>query len=158
MANNSMKARQLPIYKTKGSNEAEKSSTPCSSGDCGQISEIRRTLWSYMDASKDTTNMIAEKCATASNHTRELYHFIRDDPGYLPRAGVIAIAGLGGLVCGYKGGVIRKSVYAMTGMGTAAAFCHPDQTLVILKQAYGTATDHVKTMWQKSGEGSSSKK
>lgn len=33
----------------------------------------------------------------------EMLNHIQNDPGVLPRAGVIAVAGLGGVIAGYRG-------------------------------------------------------
>ena len=37
--------------------------------------------------------------------------YIRNDPGILPRAGVITVAGLGGIIAGYKGNNDEISLY-----------------------------------------------
>ncbi|CAC5414845.1 unnamed protein product [Mytilus coruscus] len=38
--------------------------------------------------------------------------YIQNDPGILPRAGVITVAGLGGIVLGHRGGILRKLFYS----------------------------------------------
>ena len=44
-----------------------------------------------------------DKLGIAQAHSSDLLHYIQEDAGIVPRAIIITIAGLGGIVAGYKG-------------------------------------------------------
>ena len=62
--------------------------------------------------------------------------YIRDDQTFLPKVGVVTIAGLGGLLLGHKGGAIRKTFYSTVAAAVALSACYPKQSANLLDQVY----------------------
>jgi hypothetical protein len=62
--------------------------------------------------------------------------YIRDDQSFFPKVGVITIAGLGGLLLGHKGGVLRKTFYSSVAVAVAVSACYPKQSANLLDQVY----------------------
>ncbi|KAK6177868.1 hypothetical protein SNE40_012744 [Patella caerulea] len=114
------------------------------------ISEVRKSVWSYLDSVKDTTDSLKQKYETGKAHTTELITYIQDDPAILPRAGVITVAGLGGIVAGYKGGILRKVVLSSSAMAAAAALCYPKEAVALTNDIYNITYDAVKPLWEDS--------
>jgi hypothetical protein len=49
---------------------------------------------------------------------------------------VITVAGLGGLLLGHKGGVLRKTFYSSVAAAVALSACYPKQSANLLDQVY----------------------
>lgn len=62
--------------------------------------------------------------------------YIRDDETFFPKVGVVTIAGLGGLLLGHRGGVVRKTFYSSVAALVALSACYPKQSANILDQVY----------------------
>jgi len=62
--------------------------------------------------------------------------YIRDDQSFFPKVGVVTIAGLGGLLLGHKGGVLRKTFYSSVAAAVALSACYPKQSANLLDQVY----------------------
>ncbi|XP_064652265.1 MICOS complex subunit MIC27-like [Lineus longissimus] len=112
------------------------------------ISTVRQQTCKVMTSLKDTSDILAEKYGIAKAHTLDLVNYIQDDPGYIPRAAVITVAGLGGIIVGYKRGVLRKAFYAVFGMTAAGALCYPNQALDISQQAYTRVKQQAQDLWE----------
>ncbi|CAC5414846.1 unnamed protein product [Mytilus coruscus] len=67
------------------------------------VTEFRKSLFTVLDSFKETTDTIK-----SVNKIK----LRKNDPGILPRAGVITVAGLGGIVLGHRGGILRKLFYS----------------------------------------------
>ena len=52
---------------------------------------------------QDTTEKFKDKYGVAKAHSSDLLTYIQEDSGILPRAAIITVAGLGGIVAGYRG-------------------------------------------------------
>ncbi len=52
---------------------------------------------------QDTTDMLKDKFGVAQAHSSDLLRYIQEDAGVVPKAIIITVAGLGGLVAGYRG-------------------------------------------------------
>ncbi len=66
----------------------------------------------------------------------------------LQRAGIITLAGFGGVVAGYRGGIFRKATWASIGMVTAAAICYPKETVDISRRSWQTVQGQAMEVWQ----------
>lgn len=64
------------------------------------------------------------------------FDYIRDDQTFLPKVGVVTIAGLGGLLLGHKGGVLRKTFYSSVAVAVALHTCYPKQSVNLLDQVF----------------------
>jgi hypothetical protein len=61
-------------------------------------------------------------------------NYIRDDQAFLPKVGVVTIAGLGGLLLGHKSGVLRKTLYSSAAVAVALSACYPKQSANLFDQ------------------------
>ncbi|KAK3611930.1 hypothetical protein CHS0354_014007 [Potamilus streckersoni] len=122
-----------------------------------KVSEFRVLVWKQLDSMKTTTDYICEKWEVGVAHTKGAIEYLQNDPGVLPRIGVIAVSGLGGIVLGYKGGVLRKTLLSTTLMLSAAAVCYPNEAVAISTSGYDKVVALAKDFWQSSGPGSSGK-
>jgi hypothetical protein len=62
--------------------------------------------------------------------------YIRDDQTFFPKFAVVTVAGLGGLLLGHKGGVLRKTFYSSVAAAVALSACYPKQSANLLDQVY----------------------
>jgi hypothetical protein len=113
-----------------------------------KVSEVRKWTWHYLDSVQDTTNKVKDKYEVAKAHTTGALTYIQEDSGVLPRVAIITVSGLGGIVAGYKGGIIRKTVLAATAMAAAASVCYPHEAVVVGKEGWRLATDFTSTTYQ----------
>jgi len=105
------------------------------------ISEVRQFVQSRLQMFESTSKTLKEKSAVGQAHAEDFLDYLQNDPGMLPRVSVITIAGLGGIVAGYRGGVLRKLFYSATAATAAASLCYPNEAVAYSKQAYGYAKD-----------------
>lgn len=122
------------------------------------ISSVRKWTWKYMESIQSTTDKVKEKYETGKAHTQDALAYIREDSAVLPRATIITVAGLGGIVAGYKGGLIRKAVYASIGMTAAASVCYPREAEDITKRGWHVVRDFAYKTYDDSVGGSKAKK
>ena len=64
------------------------------------------------------------------------FDYVRDDQTLLPKIGFVTIAGLGGLLLGHKGGILRKTFYSSAAVTIAFSTCYPKQSVNLLDQVY----------------------
>jgi hypothetical protein len=62
--------------------------------------------------------------------------YVRDDQTFFPKVAVVTVAGLGGLLLGHKGGVLRKTFYFSVAATVALSACYPKQSANLLDQVY----------------------
>ncbi|KAL3889648.1 hypothetical protein ACJMK2_001982 [Sinanodonta woodiana] len=122
-----------------------------------KVSEFRVIVWKQLDSMKTTTDYICQKWDIGVAHTKGAIEYLQNDPGVLPRIGVIAISGLGGIVLGYKGGFLRKTFLSTTLMLSAAAVCYPNEAVAVATSGYDKLVEATKDLWPSSGSGSSGK-
>ncbi len=65
----------------------------------------------------------------------------------LPKVGVVTIAGLGGLLLGHKGGVLRKTFYSSVAVAVALSACYPKQSANLLDQVYSRIKNESKNLF-----------
>jgi len=148
---------QLPIYRDPEPAEIEV--IPESDTWFRQyISSVRKWTWKYMDSIQSTTDKVKEKYETGKAHTQDALAYIREDSAVIPRATIITVAGLGGIVAGYKGGLIRKAAYASIGMTAAASVCYPHEAEDITKKGWHVVRDFAYKTYDDTVGGSKGKK
>ena len=54
-------------------------------------------------STKDTSDTAKDKLGIAKAHSSDLLRYIQEDAGVVPKAIIITVAGLGGIVAGYRG-------------------------------------------------------
>ena len=126
----------------------EEEITPYKSG----VTTVRKSLFTFLDSFNDTTDTIKDKYEIGKAHTQSTIEYIRNDPGILPRAGVITVAGLGGIIAGYKGKAFKKVFLSVSAMVGAASLCYPNQAVEIATDVYNKAYDQVKSVTDQTGK------
>jgi hypothetical protein len=74
-------------------------------------------------------------------------NYIRDDETFLPKVGVVTIAGLGGLLLGHRGGALRKTFYSSVAATVALSACYPKQSSNLLDQVCLRIKNRTKLMF-----------
>ncbi|KAL5014339.1 hypothetical protein ScPMuIL_008609 [Solemya velum] len=143
-----MKISQLPIY----ANPEDGRQYEFVDEEIGRfqqsVSDVRTVVWNYLDSMQDTIDLVKDKWGIAKAHTTELVTYVQEDPGVLPKAGVITIAGLGGIVAGYRGGFMKKSVYSSLAMLGAASLCYPKEAVDISSKGYDRVVSQAMELWE----------
>ncbi|KAL8575965.1 hypothetical protein ACOMHN_051983 [Nucella lapillus] len=121
------------------------------------ISDARQAAWEYLETVQETTDKVKVKFETGKAHTEGLIDYLQNDPGMVPRAAVITVAGLGGIVAGYRGGVMRKLFFSATAVAAAASLCYPNEAVSLTSEAYEVTQETFRALWpsdDSSSEGS----
>ncbi|CAF1136292.1 unnamed protein product [Adineta ricciae] len=113
------------------------------------ISQIRQSVQQTWTENKELRQRIARGIETGGAHTRATIDYIRDDETFLPKVGVVTIAGLGGLLLGHKGGAVRKTFYSSVAALVALSACYPKQSANILDQVYVRVKNESKNLLDK---------
>ncbi|XP_067666154.1 MICOS complex subunit MIC27-like [Haliotis asinina] len=145
---NKVKISQLPMYDVpeKKCEYTYVEAPPSSLQE--SISIVRQAVWDYLDSIKGTTNSLKDKIQIGKAHTMEFVTYVQDDPSILPKASVITVAGLGGVVAGYRGGFLRKIILSGSAMTAAAALCYPNEAVAMTTQAYDEVYGYARSLWE----------
>ncbi|CAL1535822.1 unnamed protein product [Lymnaea stagnalis] len=81
---------------------------------------------------------------TGITQSRAKLHYLQNNPGELPRVICIAVAGMGGVVLGYRGGSIRKVTYGTIAGLSCAALCYPKKSVELTHEV----ADYFKASWK----------
>ena len=146
-AKKTCKAKNLPLYGEPACATVEIVTLPVTPIEAN-IAVVRRGVWGIMDSFQSTTDWCSDKYEVSKAHTNDLITYIQEDPGALPRAAIITVSGLGGVVAGYKGGFFRKFFFASAGMLTASAVCYPPQAVDITRSGWQRVYNEAKQMWE----------
>jgi hypothetical protein len=104
------------------------------------ISSARKWLWTYRDQFNTATAHTQQSYETVKQYSKDGLQYIQKDSGAVPRAALISVAGLGGIIAGYRGGFLRKMFYSTVAMAGAASVCYPAQAVDISQRGYKAAT------------------
>jgi len=154
-----IKPAELPIYDITSNIEYEvlpEEITPFRQN----VSMFRKALWDFMKQFEDTTEIVKQKYEISKTHTNDALTYIQEDAGFLPRAIIITVAGMGGIVAGYRGKFFRKATFATIGMVTTAAICYPHQAVDISEVGWNQVKGEAKNLMRLTltGKGSVSEK
>ncbi|BFZ21581.1 hypothetical protein BsWGS_24620 [Bradybaena similaris] len=109
-----------------------------------QIGIVRKAVQDFLGQFVGAYETVKVTTETGIEHSRATLDYIQNNPGELPRVAFIAVAGMGGIVLGYRGGILRKLTYGSIAAVSCAAVCYPKRT-VELSQA---SLDNVKELWK----------
>ncbi|VDN96228.1 unnamed protein product [Rodentolepis nana] len=137
-----MKAGDLPIYGGLVDEKKEYVLVP------KPDSKIRSYLYSIITPTRQS---IVDWYGTAESNSQKsvkfvveksmsVYKHIEDDPVILARGGFITVCGLGGIVLGSKGGVLRQIAYGCLGAGGGTVMCYPNCSLKAINYAWDAGT------------------
>ncbi|XP_030621970.1 MICOS complex subunit MIC27 [Chanos chanos] len=100
------------------------------------LSAVRGRLQCYVQAVKDTFVGVSVRVVNLYHAGQDVYHFLKEpSPGFLPRFGVIAVSGLGGVILARKGPRWKRLGLPLSLAGAGAAVCYPAQTVAVLKMS-----------------------
>ncbi|XP_041360728.1 MICOS complex subunit MIC27-like [Gigantopelta aegis] len=139
---NTIKVSELPVYSDKEEDKCKFLEEDISAFR-NRVSAIRQSVWEYLATVQESTTKFQQSYNDYTTRLMCYVKFVQEDPSVLPRAAVITIAGLGGLVAGFTGGKMRKLFFAATGMTAAAALCYPKQAVGTSTQVYDLVVDKV---------------
>ncbi|XP_071492277.1 MICOS complex subunit MIC27-like [Diadema antillarum] len=135
-----VRPKELPIYDEP--KLAEYQLQPEGSSSLrDSVSVVRKYIWKFSDTFQGAVNMTKRTYQTTEETFQSVVKYIKTEEGFYPRAGVISIAGMAGLVLARKGGFIRKVVYSGGLMTATASLCYPYKAVRIAK----TEMEWVKT-------------
>ncbi|CAF1269881.1 unnamed protein product [Rotaria sp. Silwood1] len=111
------------------------------------VSQIRQSVQETWNDNEALRSRIARGIETGGAHAKTTIDYIHDDQTFLPKVGVVTIAGLGGLLLGHKGGPIRKTFYSSVAALVALSACYPKQSANLLDQVYIRIKDQSKNLF-----------
>ncbi|XP_014777968.1 MICOS complex subunit MIC27 [Octopus bimaculoides] len=112
------------------------------------IGSVRRFFAGYQESMKNFSEKVSYKWEVSKAHTLGLIDYIQNDPNVLARAGVITVAGLGGIVAGYRGGRMKKVAYSSIAIVSAASLCYPKQAANVTYSAYDGVVSQSCKLWK----------
>lgn len=101
------------------------------------ITPMRESVWNVWDSLNEQRQIVTDKVMVGRAHTMQFVTYLQEDAGAVPRAFFITISGLGGIVAGYRGGMVRKALYSTLALASASALCYPHQAIDISSKAWG---------------------
>ncbi|XP_076361888.1 MICOS complex subunit 26/27 isoform X3 [Tachypleus tridentatus] len=99
-----------------------------------------------LKATEGTRERVSQIYETAIAHSKSTYDYITHDDNAIPRAIVITVGGLGGLLLGARGGLMKKITYSGTGMLVVASLCYPRQAIELTQRGYKVVRDQSVSM------------
>nr|VZI01540.1 unnamed protein product [Spirometra erinaceieuropaei] len=140
-----MKAGELPIYKKFPDENTEYVLTPRENSSLrnyllSAITPTRRSIQEWYTTAETNTQKTV-KCLV--ENSLKVCDYVREDPVVLARGGFVTVCGLGGLVLGSKGGVLRQAVYGTLSTGVGFTVCYPSVVSSATKRAWDSGTRQV---------------
>ncbi|KAL4218340.1 hypothetical protein ACF0H5_023077 [Mactra antiquata] len=133
-----MKISELPIYEKPEVKVKLIPEPPCAYRE--GISQVRSSIWSYLDSIQDTTDKVKEKYDTGKAHTMATLDYLQEGD-VRPKVVFIGASGLAGLALGYRGGVFRRTFLSLFGITAATAIVYPHEAVDLTKKQYQKIKD-----------------
>ncbi|GAB1600703.1 MICOS complex subunit MIC27-like [Argonauta hians] len=143
-----MKIAELPIYDPVPRNYTFKFVPSEQTSLQKAIGGFRKFLTEYQESVKNFSEKVSHKWEVSKAHTADLIYYIQNDPNVLARAGVITVAGLGGMLAGYRGGRIKKLSYSTIAIIGASSLCYPKQATDVTYTAYNQVVTQSCKLWK----------
>ncbi|KAH9498279.1 hypothetical protein Btru_009575 [Bulinus truncatus] len=140
------KVRDIPLYPVSKKEEVIEEPYPRNALEAN-ISNVRKSVVQFFDQYQESFETIKRKTVTSIEHSKATLEYIQTNPGELPRVIFIAVAGMGGVVLGYKGGAFKKLTYGTIAGLSCASLCYPKKSVELANQV----SDHVQSLWKESG-------
>lgn len=100
------------------------------------VSVVRQQVFGWWQSVEGTANKVGDVYSTGKAHTISTVDYIRTEDGVLPRMAIITLSGLGGVVLGYRGGVVRKTLFGTAAAFAATTLCYPNEAVEISKSTF----------------------
>ncbi|XP_053329051.1 MICOS complex subunit MIC27 [Spea bombifrons] len=123
---------QLSIYSAplKKSKYVEEEPGRLQSG----ISVVRQTVWPFVTWGQHVGSSIKMSVEDTVQFGKDSYVYLKNPPPeFLPRAGIIAVSGLAGLVLARKGSKLKKILYSAGLTALGVSVCYPTQAVIVAK-------------------------
>ncbi|XP_033099422.1 MICOS complex subunit Mic27-like [Anneissia japonica] len=137
-----VKAKDLSIYEDPSTDAQFILQPEAESSLQKGISVIRQKTWDVADSCQGIIQSTKNAYKTVENTTNDVVAFIKTEEGFYPRAGIIALAGLTGVVLGRKGGIFKKAIYSGALVTAAASICYPYQAVRIAEKEWDWIKSH----------------
>ncbi|NXX49041.1 MIC27 protein, partial [Tricholaema leucomelas] len=99
-----------------------------------RLSSVRQTTGHYLGWCKDAFVFIKNGIKDSIQFGKDAYVYLKNPPPeFLPKAGVITISGLAGMVMARKGSRLKKIAYPLGLTTLGIAVCYPAQSVVFAK-------------------------
>ncbi|NXR07460.1 MIC27 protein, partial [Semnornis frantzii] len=99
-----------------------------------QLSSVRQTAGHYLGWCKDAFVFIKNGIKDSIQFGKDAYVYLKNPPPeFLPKAGVITISGLAGMVVARKASRLKKIAYPLGLTALGIAVCYPAQSVVFAK-------------------------
>ncbi|XP_067883195.1 MICOS complex subunit MIC26-like [Heterodontus francisci] len=150
-----LKVDQLSLYTTPAKNYRFVEAEPSQLEE--RISELRKLARPYTTGLQDAYTTVKPKIETTVQLGKDGCTFLKNPPaGFYPRAGVIALAGVAGLLLAGRGSRVRKVIYSCGFVAACGSLYYPQETIEAAKvsgatlyemsmQAYLT----IESLWKK---------
>ncbi|UJR36699.1 hypothetical protein I4U23_029416 [Adineta vaga] len=100
------------------------------------INQTRQSMQQIWNDKKDLRSRISHNLQKSETHAKATIDYIRNAESFLPKASVVTVAGLGGLLLGHKGGALRKTFYSSVAVAVALSACYIKQSVNLLDQVH----------------------
>lgn len=138
-----VKPRDLPIY-SDDSAVSQYELVPYETSSLQQyVSVVRTQIWKLSDGCQGAIEKTKSVYHSTEKTTKDIVEFIKTEENLAPRAGIIGLAGLSGLVLARKGGIFKKLFYTGTLTAGAASLCYPYQAVRIAKSEWQWVNDRI---------------
>ncbi|XP_071957798.1 MICOS complex subunit MIC27-like [Antedon mediterranea] len=106
------------------------------------ISVVRKKTWEVTDRFQGMVQSTKNAYKTVERTANDVVAFIKTEEGFYPRAGVISLAGLAGIVLARKGGIVKKVLYSGVLVSAAASICYPYQAVRLAEKEWDWIKTH----------------
>jgi hypothetical protein len=140
------KVSDLPIYSVSATDKTETDHSVSNKKNVveEQITVARRAVQEFFGQFEDVYDKVRTTTSTGIEHSRATLDYLQNSPGDLPRVAFIAASGLGGIVLGFRGGILRKLTYGSVAAVSCTAICYPKKTVEL---SY-SSIDYLKEQWK----------
>uniref|UniRef100_UPI00398F0BD5 MICOS complex subunit MIC26-like isoform X2 n=1 Tax=Pristiophorus japonicus TaxID=55135 RepID=UPI00398F0BD5 len=122
-----------------------------------RISELRKLAEPYSTGYQGVYTTVKPRIEKAVQLGKDGYNFLKDPPaGFYPRAGVITLAGMAGLLLAGRGSRVRKVVYSCGFVAACGSLYYPQETIEAAKVTSATLYETsvktyltIESLWKK---------
>ncbi|XP_060688859.1 apolipoprotein O, a [Hemiscyllium ocellatum] len=146
---------QLSLYTTPDTNYQFVEAKPSPLEE--RISELRKLATAHTAGLQDAYTTVKPKMENTLQFGKDGYTFLKNPPaGFYPRAGVIAVAGVAGLLLAGRGSRVRKVLYSCGFVAACGSLYYPEETVKAAKLATTTVYEFsmqayltIESLWKK---------
>ncbi|XP_067950122.1 uncharacterized protein [Watersipora subatra] len=130
-------------YKSRQEAPAVKSPGVVSTTVESYVRSVRLQCSGVTQTIKNFNDTVTHKYDTAKAHTLSVVDYFQSEPELWQRCGIVATAGLVGLISAYRRTPIVKTRNVLVGSGIATVICWPQQTVDAVSWGYNSVAERV---------------